>query len=445
MQLPAEPYNAQVAEQARIVQLNHNRLRERIMELGLKQWAVARQTGVARRTVIRWLSGEVSRITVDNLQNLARVVNLSPGELSTELPMDRAASSEEQQRAARTMLSHDTGELFLRSQSYQAYESMLNALRHPGLSMDQLADIYLHMMAAAAMQHEFARAREHGHQCIACAERCQNRQIEFTARINLAVISSETGQVSVMRSELENLLAMMESQGFRKSYGALCINLSRACQLMAELARATHFAVEAVRTYSQSRDHVSYAEALVLAALACSDLGSSQLALQYLVSARKLAEEKNLPSWIPAIRLREMEARAALGEAQDAALSLSVLDRYDELVYIPIDCYLAAVRVLQAAAEPHIAVQVLNRGMARKWIRPQEKAMLLLELALIRQRAGNLEHFAQPALEASRIFADCGMQVRAEAAQRFAEGGEEPRLHSNSGLLAMLQEGLPGQ
>ena len=83
-------------DQSRIVRLNNRRLRERIQELGLKQWAVARQTGVARRTVIRWINGEVSRITAENLQNLARVVSLSPADLSTELPLDQAASTEEQ-------------------------------------------------------------------------------------------------------------------------------------------------------------------------------------------------------------------------------------------------------------------------------------------------------------------------------------------------------------
>lgn len=432
-----------MAQQSRIVRLNNRRLRDRVSELGLKQWVLARQAGVTRRTVIRWISGEVSRITTDNLQNLARAVDLSPGELSSELSMEQSASASEQQQAADALLSHDTGEMFLRSQNYQAYERMLSAVRHPNMSMEQLASVYLHMAASAAMQHEFARAREHSHQCIACAERCQNREVEFSARVNLAVIHSETGHVARMHDELEVLLAMMESQEVRKPYRSVCINISRACRLMAELARATSFAIDAVKLYGRTRDHMSYCEALVLAAIICMDLDSPGLALDYLGVASRVASEHNLAAWISPVRLRQMEAASQLGESFGAAEVLEVLDRYDEVVYVPIDCYHAAVRSLHASGEAQLAVQVINRGLARQWMRPQEKAILLLELALIRHRAGNLELFAQPAREAAEIFSAGGMHARAESALRFAETGDEPRMHTNEGLVAMLREGLP--
>ncbi|MCB1217869.1 helix-turn-helix transcriptional regulator [bacterium] len=430
-------------DQSRIVRLNNRRLRERIQELGLKQWAVARQTGVARRTVIRWINGEVSRITAENLQNLARVVSLSPADLSTELPLDQAASTEEQQQAVTSMLSQSMGEMFLRSENYSAYEQMLNALRHPGISMQQLASIYLHMMAAAAMQHEFARAREHGRQCITCAERCQDRKIEFTARINLAIINSETGQVSLMHDELETLMAMMESQNHRSSLGALHLNLARACRLMAEPARATRFAIDAMQHYGASRDHMTYVESLVLVAIICMDLGATELALDYLALAQRRAERENLAVWHPPVRLRQMEAESSLGRQQSSEEVLAVLERYDEIVYVPIDCYHAAVRALHQSGQAPLAVQVIDRGLERQWIRPQEKAMLHLELAIIRHRAGNVELFAQPARLAAELFSGCGMHTRADSALRFAETGEEPRSRSNEGLLSLLREALP--
>ncbi|MCB1186867.1 helix-turn-helix transcriptional regulator [bacterium] len=432
-----------MADQSRIVRLNNRRLRERISELGLKQWAVARQTGVARRTVIRWINGEVSRITTDNLQSLARVVSLSPAELSSELSLDQAASTEEQQLAANSLLSQKMGEMFLRSESYEAYEQMLSALRHPGMSMEKLASIYLHMMAAAAMQHEFGRAREHGRQTIACAERCNNRDMEFTARINLSIINSETGQVAQMHDELETLLAMMESQDVRKPYGAVCINIARACRLMSEPARATHFAIEAVKAYYGRRDVMSFTEALVLAAIVCMDLSAPQVALGYLSDARSVAEQHDLAVWLPAITLREMEAGSQLGQKFSLEQVLATLDQYDKVVYVPIDCYHAAVRTLYASGEASQAVLVLNRGLERPWIRPQEAAMLHLELAIIRHRAGNVELFAQPARKAAALFEECGMHARADSALRFAETGEEPRSRTNDGLVAMLREAIP--
>jgi transcriptional regulator with XRE-family HTH domain len=425
------------------VRLNGKRLRERILELGLKQWVVARQSGVARRTVIRWINGEVSRITYENLQNLAKVVNLSPAELSSEIQLDLAPTAEEQEKAASMILSAQTGNMFLHSESYEAFEHLLNATRHPGMTMQQLASIYIHMMVAAAKQYEFTRAEEYAHQCIACAERCENRDLEFVARTNLAMLHSEQGRIGRMREELEKQLAMMESQGVTRGLASLHLNLAQACRMQGELARSVRMVVTALAHYRKSRDVESYAECLVQAASVCMELSAFETAQGYLLLAQQVVDGNSLDAWESVVSLRLIHVRAAMGRVPDMDELLDALKRFDRTRYKAEDSYVNAVRALRISDMAQEAVVILNRGLEQKHLRLYEKAALLLELAIIRSLAGNTELAAVAAEEAAAIFAQCGLPRTADKARRLAQAGQLPRKVSSDKLHRLMDEALP--
>lgn len=410
-----------------------------MLELGLKQWVVARQSGVARRTIIRWISGEVSRITFENLQKLAKVVNLSPAELSSEIQLDLAPTAEEQEKAASLILSARTGEMFLRSESYEEFEHLLNATRHPGMTMDQLANIYLHMIVAAAKQYEFTRALEYAHQCIACAKRCQNSIIEFKARTNIAIIHSELGRIDRMREELENQVAMMESQGIVRGSGTALSNLAIACSLQREYARATVMLSAAIRYYRSTNIHEAHLECLIIAARICQEFQASATALRFLELAGRMVGEHGQDVWEPVVSLHSLEINAALDVPPDLVQLYEVLERYGKTRYKPMDCFVCAVRALHWSDQAHEAVVILNRGLNQPRLRPQERAQLLLELAIIRSQAGNTELAAAAALEAAVIFASCGMAPREEQARRLAHTGELPRRLRSGKIVEVLE------
>lgn len=54
--------------------LNATALRNRVAELGLRQWWLAEQLGVDRRTVLRWINGQVRSITPERARDLAQVL-----------------------------------------------------------------------------------------------------------------------------------------------------------------------------------------------------------------------------------------------------------------------------------------------------------------------------------------------------------------------------------
>src|SRR5215471_5282281 len=54
---------------------------DRIRDLQIKQWWLAEQIGVDKKTVARWLSGRVKRIDPENLQRTARFLKCHPEDL----------------------------------------------------------------------------------------------------------------------------------------------------------------------------------------------------------------------------------------------------------------------------------------------------------------------------------------------------------------------------
>lgn len=62
--------------------LNSIFLKNRILELGIKQWWLAEQIGVDRKTVIRWVQGQVRSIQHENAEALAQILNCKVEDLS---------------------------------------------------------------------------------------------------------------------------------------------------------------------------------------------------------------------------------------------------------------------------------------------------------------------------------------------------------------------------
>ena len=76
-------------------------LGRRVEVLGLKQWWIARELGVTRKTVSRWLTGKVKRAARENLVALAELLDCELETITERDEADVLATREEQSVAAR--------------------------------------------------------------------------------------------------------------------------------------------------------------------------------------------------------------------------------------------------------------------------------------------------------------------------------------------------------
>lgn len=57
--------------------LNSIFLKNKLVENGIKQWWLAEQVGVDRKTVVRWVQGKVKSIQSENAEALCKILNCS--------------------------------------------------------------------------------------------------------------------------------------------------------------------------------------------------------------------------------------------------------------------------------------------------------------------------------------------------------------------------------
>src|SRR6478735_23821 len=107
--------------------LNSIFLKNKITELGIKQWWLAEQVGVDRKTVTRWLQGQVRSIQIENAETLTKILKCSTEELSLNDASEQLATPEDQKQAASLLASSSLLEKLGPIGEWNVIESLLKA------------------------------------------------------------------------------------------------------------------------------------------------------------------------------------------------------------------------------------------------------------------------------------------------------------------------------
>ena len=122
--------------------INITFLENRICELDLKQWWVAENIGVDRKTLARWLSGKVKNIKRDNLLALAHTLECEIDDLILKSDTLVVSSRAEQSEAAKRIVEDKLLEILTPSGDWPLLESIVKSTMEPGLSKHLLGKLY---------------------------------------------------------------------------------------------------------------------------------------------------------------------------------------------------------------------------------------------------------------------------------------------------------------
>mgnify|MGYP003394845959 CR=1 FL=1 len=123
-----------------------------MVELGLKQWWLAEQVGVDRKTVMRWLQGQVKSVQSENIEALCRVLSCNTSDLCLENAADQLASIDDQKQAAQLLAQSSLIEKLGPIGEWNVIESLLKATIVPGLPINTLGDLYNQLTIASWRQ-----------------------------------------------------------------------------------------------------------------------------------------------------------------------------------------------------------------------------------------------------------------------------------------------------
>jgi tetratricopeptide (TPR) repeat protein len=393
--------------------LNTHALVACVEELGIKQYWLARKLDVTTRTVNRWMTGKVKRISRENLDRMVEVLKTTHETLTTADEGDVFATRAEQTRAAHLLVRRETENLFHATQQFEAYEQLLKATLHPDLTLKQLCVMYNQLLIVNAMQRKFDEARQMAERAIDYAQRCGDVPHELSARTSLAVIDAEQGMLGEARKKFEYLVDFNESIGSRVRYRCnVYHNLSTAYRLIGEMKKAVDAANYTVDYYAGVGRADFCGSAYQSSGLLARDIGHYEVALGFYRVSLALHMLETLPREQAESQVYILEARSLLGDNATADELEPWLDKLRPFTYFGDNHYLAASGIYRRAGRLEQAERICGEALATASTRRYERPLLLQELARVAHVRGDAKSAQKLLAEANAGFKACGMLKR---------------------------------
>lgn len=178
------------------IPLNSIFLKNRVAELGLKQWWLAEQVGVDRKTVIRWIQGQVKSIQLENAKALTEILQCSLDDLNLSSEMNLTATSEDQKKAATLLASSSLIEKLGPIGEWNVIESLLKATVVPDLPLNILGEIYDKLTIASWRQSKIDQAASYNLKAEQIALKTDDKVLLGSVLISKANIFSWRGQIA---------------------------------------------------------------------------------------------------------------------------------------------------------------------------------------------------------------------------------------------------------
>lgn len=170
-------------------------IRTLIARHGLKQWWIADQLRVHRKTVSRWVNGAVRRTSYDTIVALAALLRASVDEITIDGEADRFASVQDQKAAAGLLRRSELLDRLGPIGEWETIEKLLRTALVPGLSADTSGDLLNKLSIAAWRQGKIALAADYARKAASLAEEAGDEGALISARLNLANIASWRGEI----------------------------------------------------------------------------------------------------------------------------------------------------------------------------------------------------------------------------------------------------------
>ena len=402
------------------ISLNSAWLRNRVAELRLKQWWLAEQAGVDKKTVVRWLHGHVRSIRIDNARALANILGCRVDDLA--LPDERAtlASEADQAHAAQLLASGVLIDKIGPVGDWDVIETLIKAIAVPQLPAHVLATLYNQLCVACWRQSKLGPAQTYNDAALALAERCGDKALLASALQSRANLQHWRGECGLAQQTYRDCLALapyldeLALANTHNNYGASLYETGELEAGRAELEQAMrHLRLRGTpMQLSIARAHFA------ILALRADDVTAAR---EHAVWSQTHAEQAGYRRGVAMAMLLRADVAARRGDTADALEQLA--DGRHRFAELRIEEGLNeefAARVWRFAGRVDDAHAAIRRGLAWSEAFPLEQAQLHVEHARLCQAVGDRTG-ALAALDAARVlFERCGAPRLVDACHRMS-------------------------
>lgn len=177
----------------------------------LKQSWIASEVGVDRKTVVRWINGQVKQIVVENAQRLSGVLQCSIEDLCGASADSLFATLEDQTQAAQLLQnSRALIERLGPTGEWALIESLLKAIVVPNLPLATLGELYAQLTVATWRQSKLEQAEIYNQKTLTIAERLQNSSLKARALMDEALLQNWRGEIPKSLDTYQKILKLDE-------------------------------------------------------------------------------------------------------------------------------------------------------------------------------------------------------------------------------------------
>lgn len=395
--------------------IDSHRLRDAIDRRAIKHVVLASEIGVTPRSVSRWVSGEVQRISRPNAIALSSALECSIDDI-TEGPAPVLATRREQQRAARALQERDLLLLLSPSDNWELAERLIRATMEPNLPLDDLGRLYNLLSIASWRQGRYDEGLEHAREAHSIGERCGESGITAKARTNLATIYD-------LRGDLERALELycvgLDHPEQYDSPADHAASMSNTASLLHQFSRhedAATLQLDAARKYEALARPFNVAIAWTSLAIHLQELGLHGYAWGALDRSDAAAAAAGYERGRAQIEVYRAESLAACGQNERAVASLrSGLARLSEFEVHDLSCLQIAARVARLGGDIDEARRAIRVALDATMQFPFMHASALMEASRVARAARDHDTAGDTLDRACVMFAQLGLNARAES------------------------------
>ena len=405
--------------------LNPIFLKNKIAELGIKQWWLAEQIGVDRKTVIRWIQGKVKSIQLSNAEALAKILDCNITDLTLQNEAEQLATPEDQKNAANLIATSSLIDKLGPIGEWNVIESLLKATIVPNLPLNVLGELYNQLTIASWRQSKIDQADLYNKKAEEIGLKCGDKSVLAGALHSKANIFSWRGKISQAIQTYKECLQLdrfLEPRAMGTSYS----NLGAVLYESGDLVSGEEFQMKALEIFSFNGKpmnlsiswcHLTFIfleqEKLNEAAKACENSISFANQDDY---RRGLSIGELLLSEIFARKNAILEAREHLKKGLDGFFQLGIEEGLN---------YEIAGRVSRLLGDLDQSEKFLNKGISISSDFPVYHAALHLEMAKTQKALSKSAEAKKYAEIAKALYQNCEAPLRASMANEFIKSIKE--------------------
>jgi tetratricopeptide (TPR) repeat protein len=400
--------------------LNSVFLKNRVAELEIKQWWLAEQVGVDRKTVTRWLQGRVRAIQRANAEALAQVLDCQLNDLILESETDQLATADDQKNAAALIASSSLIEKLGPIGEWNVIEGLLKATIVPGLPLNILGELYNQLTVASWRQSKIDQAELYNARAEEIAIRSGDKAVLAGALLSKANLFSWRGRTAHAIRTYRECLAL-EKFIAKRTLGATYSNLGAVLYETGHLDEGETLIMKSIEIFENHGKPMNLSIAWGHISIVCLELGDLARAEDACRKAIEFAAQDDYRRGEQMELLVQAEISARMNRAEDARAALQKgLEGFARLGIEEGLNYEFAGRISRLIGDKSQAQAYLRKGIEISNEFPLYQAALNFEMAQALVAAGEGREARRFAEKAAELYTLCEAPLRAEAAKKFA-------------------------